>query len=124
VFIAWQQYKIKRRETRLDLYEKRMEIFNAAASLIALVVREARLDIPDVYKFDFDTRNAEFLFDEDVQRFLETLRRSALKLYTMQKAAGPRQDFEQETELLNWFSAQFKVAKATFAPYLDLRSHR
>jgi hypothetical protein len=44
-YIAYQQYQTNRRQHRLALFEKRMEVFNSTMDLIASVMRDARVEL-------------------------------------------------------------------------------
>jgi len=66
LYIAYQQHVINRRQLRLALSDRRLAVFNSTMKLIAAVIRNARVELDDLYTFLLETRDHEFLFGPDI----------------------------------------------------------
>jgi len=127
VYIAYQQHKTARERLRLDLYNKRFSVYEALRDLLALIAREARVDLKHIFEFTGKTRDADFLFGAEVTGYIEEVRRRAIdfrylsdKLGADTLPAGPERDtiVEREHEHLEWFLGQFDIMQSMFRPYL------
>ncbi len=149
--IARQQASTNRLQYRLSLFERRMKIFDAATKLFGEIGRDARVELPQLFQFLRETREAG---GETAARIIGRNFCSARKLRNMRldevcliaggfvnKGNNARvcqcnkkglelrtrdtvrrpEDITIETELLIWFSNQFQVATHNFLPYLDFR---
>lgn len=116
--IAWQQSIVNRREYRLALFEKRMAIFNRTMKFIRDTVNDEQRPYYSIV-FLQDTRDHQFLFDADIDTYINELARKwgELHLHTL---AGPDKA-QQRTELLNWFAQQPNDVTKLFLKYLDFR---
>ena len=110
-YIAWQQHVMNRRQLRLALFEKRMAVFNGVIKLISAVVRQARVEIDDLYGFLTDTYGYEFLFGKEVKTYVDEL---------YEKAADVHARMANEEECLFWFCGQAEQARKVFAKYLSI----
>jgi len=89
------QWKVSNNKLRLDLFEKRYKVYQAARDLLRLVVREGKVEFADLAAFNFEVADAEFLFRSDVLEYLNRLRRKAAHLKTTQTLLSGRQTDDQ-----------------------------
>jgi len=68
-FIAYQQYRLERLRTRMQLYEKRAEVFRAVLTFISRCV-EIKYDRQASDDFYRGTVEGFFLFDAEVNNFM------------------------------------------------------
>src|SRR5688572_2839994 len=73
LYIAVQQHNVQRDKLRLDLYEKRLAVFNATMNLLASVESDAVASGAALYRFITETANARFLFGVDMEKYLNHL---------------------------------------------------
>ncbi len=118
--IARQQASTNRLQYRLSLFERRMKIFDAATKLFGEIGRDARVELPQLFQFLRETREAELLFGPEIKKYLDEVYKKGRELRTRDTVRRP-EDITIETELLIWFSNQFQVATHNFLPYLDFR---
>jgi hypothetical protein len=133
-WIAFQQFKTARHRLRLDLFERRMAVYEAAIALIQTAVRDGNLKTDRIFGFVRDSRQAEFLFDQPLLGYLEAIRTKSFRycflneqLHEIRVPVGPErtQIVKEETELLDWFMAPAQgAASAQFRPYLSFRDVR
>lgn len=116
-YIAAEQFLVNRRQYRLALFEKRMAIFNSTATMIASVVQEANVTIPQCMKFLQDTRDNEFLFGKEVADFINEVYREATKLHAFMAVNNAA----QAAPIAEWFGGQIAEARKVFGKYVDFR---
>ena len=117
-YIAYQQYQTNRRQHRLALFEKRMEVFNSTMDLIASVMRDARVELDQLFALLRETRDNELLFGPEIGEYIYEVYKKGVDLCTRATVAGQE---ARKVELMLWFSQQSKVARDKFLKYLDFR---
>lgn len=130
-FIAYKQYQLGREKLKLDLYEKRYTVYAAVRNVLVRIVREgafnASKDDP-VREFDIATRDAEFLFENDLTDCLAGVRDRINKLITVAKVANqqPRpkdhqNHIDREHELFQAILEDLNSVPKKFDSYLNFR---
>jgi hypothetical protein len=118
-YIAFQQYKTNKNQLRLALFEKRLKVFNSAGELIGTVLREAKIELADLKKFLWETRESDFLFGADITEYLHKLYGKASDLYALKDL--PPEEIHRQTEVLLWFSGQGEELKKKFGMYMAFK---
>lgn len=127
VYIAYQQYQTNRQKLELDLYDRRIKIYNYAMELVLTSSRMGYEDIKSKFgEFDYCLHEAYFLFDEEVSKRLEEIWNNAntlIALLEKQKELEARQELTQEVieeivELRKGFAKEIKILRSLFYPYL------
>ncbi len=133
VYIAYQQHKTARYRLRLDLYNKRFNVFNSTKSLLGKIVRSGDVTNEELLDFLGSTDEAIFLFKQDISDYLEGLYQKGLTLQRLEKSIHSS-DFskievkEQEKildkrgEIFSWFIKQFEVCQQKFGEYLNFEN--
>jgi hypothetical protein len=127
--IAYRQWRIAQSKLKLDLFDRRFRVFEAARNLIAFVVARGKTDDEQIGIFVGATREARWLFDAGIADYLNVeLHNSAVELETLfLLVQDPIMENERvanilkKAELKKWFYAQYAVLEDKFAPYLQLR---
>lgn len=131
VYIAYQQWQTNRRRLELDLYERRLRVYQAVTRFVGKVVRDVSPDFQDLSELWGSTAEADFLFGSDVRDYLKELTTRAANLrrwnneYRDNQQVPPEgydhvrvvEGMHQETE---WFADQLEKARQLFAKYLNL----
>jgi hypothetical protein len=115
-----QQAITNRRQYRLALFEKRMKVFDSTMNLIAEVLRDARVELDQLFQLLRDIREHEFLFGPEIKDYIDEVYRRGVELHT-RRAAGNPAELQRETDLLMWFSEQTAEARQKFLKYIDFR---
>lgn len=124
LYIAVQQHSIQRDKLRLDLYEKRLAVFEATMNLLATVQSDIVPSREAIYRFISGTANARFLFGPDMEEYLDTLgskvmvHRSLYDRMVKEQKEGKTDSVNEETESLKALIAETEKAKESFQPYL------
>jgi hypothetical protein len=116
VYIARQQWVTNRRQLRLALFDRRLSVYNSTKTIILAVVQKTKLDMDDVFRFDYETREHEFLFGSDITAYLKVVRDKALALFVQD--VPPPKPAAERTELVEWFFLQSNEARKKFGKYM------
>src|SRR6187401_3112610 len=92
-YIAYQQYQINRRKLVLDLYDRRVKVYQSTIEFITSVCREGKPRLPDYGDLHQGTAEAVFLFGPEIPQYLKRLREQAGELFA---AAAEYRDVTQE----------------------------
>ena len=128
-YIAYRQYKNDNERLKHDLYEKRYAMYSNLMETIASILQEANVDMNTLITFKKSTREAIFLFDDDISSYLDEVYKNGALLRTVNKSLASNlpvgeqrtQFADRDHELMVWFSNQFDVAKVKFSKYLSLK---
>lgn len=112
----------------LEVYERRLPIYQVTIQFIRDVVKDLNPELEVIFQFSTDTEEALFLFDETVAEYLWDMYKKALRLRTIRalKRRGEMKNYhelvQEETALAAWFTSQYDAARSRFAPFLRLTS--
>jgi hypothetical protein len=128
VIIIILQYRLAKYFWRLDLFEKRYSIYNSSIEFISKIVSNAKITNDELFSFLRNTRDRDFLFADDIKKYLNELYSRALELYSLEnklksEPVGEQRnsDCDEESELLKWFSSQYDIARIKFGKYLSIK---
>jgi hypothetical protein len=130
-YVAYKQHKTDKDKLKLDLYEKRFKVFQAIMELNSKIFRDANISISDLQIFLASTREANFLFDDDIKKFIEELYQKAIRLRFVEERLGDqrlpvgneRTKFANEShEILTWFGEIPRKTEKKFEKYLSLKN--
>jgi len=80
VWIAWRQHRTNEDKIRLELFERRMAVYEETKGLFKSFWASWRMDFDEIDTFFRHTAGSVFLFREDVTSYLEEVRGTALNL--------------------------------------------
>ena len=131
VYIAWQQFRSNRSKLQLDVYDRRLRIYQELLDLLRAVMRNADASWDDLGKFVRGTAEADFLFGDDISTYLRDIHLRCVKLRTANaqyldytQEIPPGYDHTKVVEeihaALNWLIQQDEIAKSKFRPYLRI----
>jgi hypothetical protein len=124
-YVAWRQRHADHLKFKHDLYERRLAFYDIFVEFLNHVSRTKHADMTKMAEFQQKTREAYFLFGEDIADYVETIRKKAIELdtrQTMLENSSPQdiQTAEKQNDLIIWFGKQFLVAREMFAKYMKL----
>ena len=125
VYIAWHQYRLNRYRVRLDLFNRRLKVFECVDSFLKSVISSASCDFSDIRKLRQGTAEARFLFGKEIPRYIDALVGHGSDLDTWnQKYAHPEYDHDKVVEGRSrerrWLTEQIDEAVTKFKKYLDM----
>jgi hypothetical protein len=129
VYIAYQQYRLSKLNTRRELYDRRLKVFRSTMQFISSVVMAAAVDVQRQQRFLYETAEADFLFGPEVRKYIHEVYRKGNEFRLAEhKMSGSRAADNQAAQkaaddwerLTNWFAEQFDEARSLFKKYLSL----
>ncbi|MEW6586498.1 MAG: hypothetical protein AB1442_12920 [Nitrospirota bacterium] len=118
----------KRQNITPDIYNLRIPIYNAYRDLIAKILRDAKIELQDLFEFANKTHEALFLYDENIADFFSLIFQKANRLHYLKKLMETphlvekekwNSIVEEESDLLQWFHDNFQDARKLFKKYLN-----
>ena len=82
-YIAYQQFRLQREKFKLDLFEKRFQVFAASRKLLSIILQDARLELKDLFEYRGAVAEAAFLFGEDITTYLREIDKKALRMHSL-----------------------------------------
>jgi hypothetical protein len=131
-YIAWQQWQLNRTKHRLNLYDRRLKIYQEVKVVLSLVARDTDINFDKLLEFRSNVSEADFLFGPEITEFIGAVYENGLKLHAGNEAYsnatrnGPPSGYDNNknvsktTQLLVWYLEQFDKARELFKPYLSL----
>ena len=132
-YIARGQWRTNQDKLKLDLYDRRLVVYEATMKFVLGLSGNAVVDEENMRQYLVAIRQAAFLFnDACIPQYLKKLAAEArsldmvISLADRAQAGHDLQEThrtapEKKWELLQWFVEQEKVIEEKFAPYLRLR---
>ena len=127
-YIAWRQYQATRAKLKLDLFEKRYDLFEQTWGYFS----EVLLNGPEVkglfHKYSNQLPKISFLFGKDVEAYVEEANSRRIELWKLKTPHPPQQerpanDVERILALETWFEQEAKTGvRRVFAPYLNFET--
>ena len=128
--IAYKQARIAVARLNFDLFDKRFAVFDAARRMLVDVVQSDHVDVGMVVKFNAETADAVFLFEQDVVDYLDKLRDKILLLRRLQVQEDAADQYGQEEKRQRLvdsaadqhieLSKELPIMIEQFKPYLKL----
>lgn len=126
--IAYRQWRLAQNKLKLDLFDRRFSVYEAARNLLASIMTSGKARDEEVFKFMVATREAKWLLNAKVAEYLEEqIHRKAIELQCLSSElegvpAGEERvpKIRKQYEIKQWFLAQYDVLDAHFAPFLQL----
>lgn len=73
IVIAFRQWRTAQQKLKLDLFNRRFVVYDATMLAMSTVARRGSIRPDEVEQFAAGTRGAKFLFNEEVEAYLERL---------------------------------------------------
>lgn len=127
--IAYQQWALARHKFRLDLFEKRYKVYEAAGRFLSIILSLAEFNDEDLRAFTIGTGDAVFLYPKHITDYIHQIRCRAIDMRTYQKKFEHLPGGEERSKLvdqnhneLKWLNEQMTKLPAVFAPFLGFAS--
>lgn len=126
LYIAWQQWRTNRARTKIELFEKRIELYQQIADFMGSVLTTPTVEQDKESLFLTNTRTALFLFDSHVTSFVNDIFDKAGRLHclqTMEKTLkGDKLDanLKHQDEIKHWFKQELKNLPQRFSKFLSI----
>jgi hypothetical protein len=127
--IAWQQKEIAAEKLKLEKFDRRFRVFDAARSFLGHILTSGDVDPSKEREFGIAILDARFLFDPEIDAYLESLRKRSIQfkslIWQLQSATDENRGViaDKIARAHEDFSAELKALPDWFAPYLALSRH-
>jgi hypothetical protein len=121
-YIAWQQWQLNKQKFKVDTYERKLRIYRSVVEMRRLVMKDGNPEIQDILKFGADTAEADFLFPDEISKYIDEFYTHAVNLHAaVAQIRIDRPGFRDEvTREELWFNEQYDVAKEKFKKHLNI----
>ncbi len=130
-YIAWQQWKTNRQKLALDLYERRLHIYQEVRKTLGLVMRDGSISLQILLEFYSSVSEAHFLFGPEIAEYIDEIYKHGTELGLLTEEREENQKHRQEDYdfkkaaaqihlELAWFVHQSEPAREKFKKYLRL----
>lgn len=127
--IAYRQWRTAQNKLKLDLFDRRLVIYEAARDYISSVMTSGKTTNEKEFGFLTGTRGAKWLFNDEITQYLDIeLWHKICDLGCLQSELNDLPASEERTrklhaqaDLKKWLFAQIKVLDGKFSPFLTLR---
>jgi len=129
VYIAYRQYQIEKSKLNLELYDRRLHIYEEVKKIISIIVQKASAEPEEMFNFRSAVSEADFLFDSDITDYIQEIWDRGFNLIQnnqLYSRSPSPQDYDHEavTDAIHqecmWFADQFEPVKSKFKKYLTL----
>jgi hypothetical protein len=126
--IAYWQWKTARNKLRFDLFDRRFAVYDAARNLLgSIITTGVQQDL--LFRFEVGTREAKWLFNDEIDRYFKNqlgnnayiLKELVSVLDSLPDAEERSRNINRQSELKQWFGAQYNVLDRYFEPFLKLK---
>lgn len=126
IYIALQQWLTNRKRLKLELFERRYEVFEKIKQFIANILTSGRVEEGADIQFLRDTKAALFLFDEKIVELTTEMYKKAIRLHALEateRTAGDNLEanLNKQDEIKQWYKDQLKDIDKSFKKYLRLK---
>jgi hypothetical protein len=129
VIIASQQWFTNRNQLKNQLFDRRIEIYQSITRFISeILVGDSVHEEEERTRFLRATKDAYFLFDEDIKTFVEEIRlkTNELRSYSRELRGNITEEdrkvnIQKQRELHYWLENTLKTIEPRFVKYLKLQ---
>ena len=126
--IAYRQWRLAQNKLKLDLFDRRLKVYEAATGLLYSVMTSGRAKDEELFKYMVATREAKWLLSPEIAEYLDKkLYHKAIDLQTLAAELEDvpvgdvrTQNVHAQADVKKWLMAQYSVLDAQFAPFLQL----
>jgi hypothetical protein len=130
-YIAWRQFRTASDKLRLDLYDRRFQVYRGVMDLLTAISNRDTVTAQELGSFYTSTDQKRFLFALDLCDFLKVIREKAGQMGRLSELIGdertpePRRAtaIDEKLNLVSWFDALIDGGEVPrrFEPYLGFR---
>ena len=128
--IAYRQYRVAEAKLKLDLFERRLRIFDIIQDF-SLKILDVNVDFNDLNEFTSGIGHSDFLFGDDVREYVKEFQQSAVLLHAIaMRTRGNgnvvvHYDIDTHSALSEWMLNQrLGGFRNAFMPYLGFEKWR
>lgn len=106
--IAWRQWRTARNKLKLDLFDRRFAVYDAARNLLGSIATSGKVKEDELTKFLIGTREVRWLLNKEIEEYLRAIYIEAIHHQTTDDELGFANP-EERKRLAHAKAAQRKV---------------
>jgi hypothetical protein len=129
IIVAWtgyQQHRLAKEKLKLDLFEKRFSVYKGVQIFLSQIMQEGKLNLDSLSELHKATQEAEFLFEVEIPKYIDSIRSKALKMRAIQSkyenmsTTGDERNrlIDKEHIIFTELTNEFHELSKVFMPYL------
>jgi hypothetical protein len=123
--VQYAQWRTANQKVVIDLYDRRLKVYQQLEKAVGPVLREGEVSGAAFKEFMIGQADATFLFGEDVQEYLKSLRKCFAQLMSITNEVIEKSpDYAQLRDIKSKHIAEiiafYDTAPRIFAPYMKL----
>ena len=127
-YIAYQQWRTAQNKLKLELFEKRLKIYNSATTFISSLMTSGKATNKELHELIVGTKEAKWLLSPEVAKYLDEELYSKgvdLQCLSSELEGEPASDrrtknIHEQRDIKLWLNAQYKALDKKFSRYLQL----
>lgn len=128
-YIAYQQWITAQNKLKLELFEKRLKIYNSATTYISSVITSGKATDQELRDLIVGTKEAKWLLSPEIAKYLDEelyskgvdLQCLSAELEGMPASDERTKNIHQQRDIKKWLNAQYIKLDNKFSKYLKLR---
>ncbi|MFZ5531620.1 MAG: hypothetical protein ACOY4U_11310 [Pseudomonadota bacterium] len=121
-YIAFAQWRVNKNKLKLDLFEKRFQVFTAAKDFIAHCLTNGYRPTQEAkHEFLQRTKGAEFLFNKKVKELVDEIWSKSVELEGYSYDQNTAEHAKERHACATWLSNKLNSINKDFAPFMSLR---
>ena len=131
-YVAWQQWKTSHQKLMLDLYDRRLRIYEEVVKVLAIITRDADISYESLAIFRSSVAEADFIFGPEIVAFIDEIYSRGVRLHSAREQYDDnlkinRPDYDhkktvdEKHDQLAWLVAQLETVKERFGKYMAIR---
>lgn len=128
---GWQQHRLAKEKLKLDLFEKRFSVYKGVQKFLSQIRLEGKPNLDHLWELQKTTQEAEFLFEAEIPKYIDSIRSKALKLRAIQSKYEnmPSGDegnrlADKEDTIFTELNDELPTLSKLFMPYLKFSKWR
>jgi hypothetical protein len=119
-YIAIQQYRTNRRKLKIDLFDKRYEIYDAINKYLVVVIKGNHNNLTYQQDFTAGTRGAQFLFNEEIKEYIDEIWSKSVDLIEWSEDEKTSTHASERAEHKKWFGKQLREIDFHFINFMHV----
>ena len=120
VWIAFAQWWLARNRLRLDLFDKRMAVFEAMRDAAQATLSNPTMEMEALREFALRTAPACWLFDAEIAAYIKAYRNKLSQVLTYQKHLDSKEYRDKHEAALLWLLSEGETISQRLLPYMQI----
>tara|TARA_R110002110_G_scaffold413231_3_gene640315 strand:- start:3925 stop:4386 length:462 start_codon:yes stop_codon:yes gene_type:complete len=128
LLIAYRQWRTAQNKLKLELFEKRLAIYNAATAFISSVMTSGKATDPQLRDLILGTKEAKWILSSEIAKYLDEqlyakgvdLQCLSAELEGVPVSQERSTNVHEQRNIKLWLNDQYRILDEKFAKYLSI----